>query len=104
MLFDTHISEMRKKIYGTVMYINRIKDNFNKNSRIAVIQSLVLSVISYGIKVWGTTNVTQKQRVQKLQNFAAKVASGGVIRREHPTPYLKDLEWIKINQIFYYEL
>ncbi len=34
MLFDTHISEMSKKIYGTVMYINRIRDNFNKNTRI----------------------------------------------------------------------
>ncbi len=78
MLFDTHISEMSKKLYGTVMYINRIKDNLNKNTRIAVIQSLVLSVISYGIKVWGTTNVTQKQRVQKLQN--SKVASGGATR------------------------
>ncbi len=32
---------------------------FDQNSaRIAVVQSLVLSVINYGIMVWGTTNKT----------------------------------------------
>ncbi len=55
MLFDNYITEMSKKIYGIIMYINRDRDNFSKNSRIAVIQSLALSVISCGIKVWGTT-------------------------------------------------
>lgn len=50
MLLDTHITEMSKKIYRIIMYITRIRDNINKNTRIAVIQSLVLTVINYGIK------------------------------------------------------
>ncbi len=36
-IFGAHVTEMSKKIYGIVIYINRISDNFNKNTRIAVI-------------------------------------------------------------------
>ncbi len=37
------------------------------------------------------------QRVQKLQNFAAKVAVGGHKRRDHATPVFQELKWIKIK-------
>ncbi len=49
MQFDTHITHICKKSVGTIMYINRIKDNFNKKSRIMVLQSLVLSILNYGL-------------------------------------------------------
>ena len=98
LLFDKHITEISKKIYGTLMYVNRIKDNFNKNTRIIVIQSLIMSIINYGITIWGSTNSTQIERVQKLQNFAAKVALGGAARSGHVTPFLKELRWLKICQ------
>ncbi|KAK7084119.1 hypothetical protein SK128_004710 [Halocaridina rubra] len=35
-----------------------------------------MSLINYCLKVWGCTNKTQLQRIQKLQNFAARVAVG----------------------------
>ncbi len=54
--FDTHISEMTKKTVGTLMFINRHKDLLNRDSRIIVVQTLVLSIIKYGITIWGTTN------------------------------------------------
>ena len=28
------------------------------------------------MRIWGSTNITQIERVQKIQNFAAKVALG----------------------------
>ncbi len=43
----------------------------------------MLSVINYCIKIWGTTNNYQKKRVQKLQNFAARVAAGRLMCQEH---------------------
>ncbi len=104
--FDTHINELSSKIYGTIMcsYVNRLRDNFNKNTRIYVIQSLVLSIVNYGTNIWGSTNATQLQRMQRLQNFAAKIALGGAAKHEHVTPYLKELGWLKINQKYYFEL
>ncbi len=91
MQFDTHINELSRKIYGTIMYINRLRDNCNKNTSICVIQLLVLSIINHGNNIWGSTNTTLIQPVQSLQNFAAKVALEGVAKHEHVTPYLKEL-------------
>ncbi len=77
MLFDVHISELTKKIMVTLMYINRISDNFDKSTRILIVQSLVRRLINYCIGIWGSTNKTMLQNIQKLQNFAAEVAIGG---------------------------
>ena len=79
MQFDIHTNKIISKALGTIMFINRVKENFNKETRITVIQSLVLSIINYGIKIWGTANQTQLDKVQKIQNFEAKVAH----RRSH---------------------
>lgn len=85
------------------MYINDLKDNFNKATKITIVQSLVLSVINYGLVVWGSTNQTQLDRIQKLQNFAARVAIGGVAKWEHITPFIKQLKWLKVKERFKYE-
>ncbi len=75
--FDKHITELTKKAFETVMYINCIKEIFSSRARKIFIETLVLSIINYGVTIWGTTNKTQLKRVQKLYNFAAKVAVGG---------------------------
>ncbi|XP_042862817.1 uncharacterized protein LOC122247550 [Penaeus japonicus] len=66
--------------------------------------SLNLSYINYAITIWGATNDTQLQRVQKLQNFAAKVALGGARKQDHATPYLRELGWLKIKEKYQYEI
>lgn len=97
MTFESHVNKISRKIFSTIIYINRIKDNLSKSERVVVIQSLVLSIINYGIKEWGTTNNTLMHQIQKLQNFAAKVAVGGAARHEHATPFLRELGWLKIK-------
>ncbi len=49
--FDKHITELIKKALGIIMFVNRIKDTFNKSTRIIVVQSLVMSIINYGISI-----------------------------------------------------
>ena len=103
-MFDTHITELIKKALRIIMFVNRIKDNFNKSTRIIVVQSLVMSIINYGISIWGAANKTQVERVQKIQNFAAKVALGGAAKSDHVTPFLRKLKWLKINYQYEYEI
>ncbi len=76
-LFDVHITELTKNIVGTLMYINQISDNFDKSTTVLTEQSLVLIPINYCIGIWGSTNKTLPQNIQKLRNLAAKVAIGG---------------------------
>ena len=91
------------KIMGLLMFINRISKNFDKPTRKIVVQSLVLSAINYCISIWGTTNTTLLHRVQKLQNFAAKVAVGGVRKYDHVTPLMKELQWLKIKDKYFFD-
>ena len=98
MLFDVHVNEVNKKAMGILFYINRIGNNFDKSSRILVIQSLVLSLVYYCIRIWGTCNETIIHNVQKLQNFAAKVAVGGARKYDHVTPFFNELKWLKVKQ------
>ncbi len=98
MTFNSHVDKISGNIFNTLLYIKRIKDNFNKNSQITVIQSLVHSIINYGLMVWGTTNTTTMNQIQKMQNFAAKVTLDGASKHEHATPFLRELRWLKMKQ------
>lgn len=103
MLFENHITELCKKSFGILMYINRIKDLFSSETRTMVVQTLVLNLMNYGMAVWGTTSKTLLTKVQKLQNFAAKVAVGGRRRSDRASPILKDLGWLNIRKKCVYE-
>ncbi len=66
MTFDKHISEIIKKAMGTLMFINRSKDYFDKETRVTILQTLVLSVLKHGVTIWRTTNSTLINKVQKV--------------------------------------
>ncbi len=98
MTFDVHINELNKKVIRTLMYINRLSDNFQKPTRVIIVSSLVLSTINYCIRIYETTNETLLHSAQKLQNFAAKVAVGGMRKYDHVSPDSKELNWLNIKQ------
>lgn len=104
MTFETNVNKISGKILSTILYINRIKYNFSKDARKTIIQSLVLSLMNYGIKVWGTANKTNMHQIQKLQNFASKVALGGASKHDHATPFLRELGWLKLKQKYMLEI
>ena len=83
---------------GTLIYLNRIKNCNDRNTRVIIVQALALSIINYCSRIWGCANKTQIQRVQKLQNFAAKVALGKGKKYDRATPYINQLKWLKIEQ------
>ena len=98
MVFDKHIDEMYRKTMGTLIYLNRIKDKIDKDTRVLIVQSLALSVINYCSRIWGSASKSQIQRIQKIQNFAAKVATGNARKYDHTTPYIQQLNWLKIEK------
>ncbi len=48
--------------------------------------------------MWGTTNTTLINAVQKLQNFAIKVADGRAKKFDHVTPLFNELKWLSIRK------
>ena len=98
MTFETHIRELSKKVMGTLLLLNRVKEKFDTDTRRTVVQSLALSVINYCLPVYGTTNATLLRRVQSLQNFPAKICVEGAKRSDHATPIIRQLEWLKFDK------
>ncbi len=74
------------------MYISGISDKLDRQNRIIIIETLVLSLIAYCIKIWGTTYDKQMSNVQKLQNFAARMAFGGVRKYDNFSPVFRELQ------------
>ncbi len=100
---DVKVTEMSKKVSGTLVYINRIQDLLSKEARLIAVETLAMSHINYGITIRSITNITQLKRVKKLLNFAAKVAVGGASKFDHATPLLNKLQWLPIHQKVIYE-
>ncbi len=84
-------------------YINCIQDLLSKEARLTAVETLALSHVNNGVTIWSTANITQLKRVQKLQNFAAKLAIGRASKFDHATPILNKLQWLPIRQKVIYE-
>ncbi len=82
---------------GMLIYINRISSYLDKKSRIIVVQLLVRSHFNCCLSIWGTTTPSLIDKVQKLQNFAVRVAVGGIKKLYHVSPAYKELKWLKIK-------
>ena len=97
MTFEVHVEEVRKKVMGILIFLNRIKDSIPLTTRTQVFETLPLSIINYCLKIWGTANKAQLQKVQVLQNFAARIAVGNIRKYEHITPHINKLKWLKMS-------
>ncbi len=86
---------------GTLIFLKRIKDKFDNESRKTVVQSLAISVMNYCLTIYGTTNNTHLHRVQKLQNFAAKSVSGERGKAITPLPVSHSSSGSKLKKNLY---
>ncbi len=74
--FEKHVSEINREVMGSLMFINRVEDYFDKDTCSLIIQSLVLNILNYCTTIKGTANSTHLNDFKKLQNVAAEVVDG----------------------------
>ena len=98
LLYDIHINEITKKITGILYFFNRIKERFDSETRIMIVQAIAISSLNYCLRVWGMTNKTQLEKAQKILNFAARVAKGGVSKYDHISAVLESLGWLRLEK------
>ena len=102
--FHFHIDELIKKVTGTLIFLNRVWDRFQPECRVMAVQALILSALNYCLSVWGSTSKIQINRVQKLLNFAARIAIGGAKKHDHVSPIFEKLKWLKMKSRFIYNI
>ena len=90
--YSSHINETVSSCHFKLSKIRRVKH--------LLIQSLVLSKLLYCSTVWSSTGRQNIQKLQHIQNFAARIITGEP-KFCHITPILHNLSWIPIPEIIY---
>ena len=73
---DKHIDKIAKKVSSGNGAIRKLKSCVDRNTLICAYNALILPHFDYGCEVWDTIGVTLSDRLQKLQNRAARVITG----------------------------
>lgn len=102
--FDHHIRSMCSKSNGILYFLNRNKEYLDKASRKIVVESLINSILNYCSNVWNVCSKTNLGQLQKVQNFAAKVAAGRGRKYDYATPFINELGWLKIEEKVIYDV
>ena len=90
-----HVAEVVSKCTGNLCQINRVKHLFDRSTFITIINSLVFSKLFYCSSMWSSTTQKNIARLQKVQNFAARIVTGAR-QYEHITLMLKELHWLPV--------
>ena len=95
LFIDEHVTKVVSKSTGSLCQINRVKHLFDRSTLITIINSLVFSKLFYCPSMWSSTTKNNIARLQKVQNFVARIVTGAR-KYEHIMPMLKELHWLPV--------
>ena len=98
--FSDHTVKTVSSCMSSLTQINRAKHAFDKDLLITIIKSLVFSKMFYCSSVWSNTSVTNINKLQAIQNFAARIVTRSR-KFDHITPILKQLRWVPVKDHFF---
>ena len=90
-----HVNHMCKKGYHQLTKIRQIKKYIDRKTLETLVHSFVTSNIDYCNSLLYGIPLSKLNKLQKLQNCAARVITG-TFRSHHITPVLKELHWLPI--------
>ena len=99
--YDNHISKLVSSCMYKLCQINRVRENFDKETLKTMITSLVINKLLYGSTVWSNTTSSNVKKLQAIRNFACKIITRAK-KYDHVSPLLKQLEWLSIDKLFYF--
>ena len=113
--FSDHTAKTVSSCMSNLAQINRTKQAFDttvsletyflqafdKDLLITIIKGLVSSKMFYCSSVWSNTSVTNINKLQTIQNFAALIVTRSR-KFDHITPILKQLCWMPVKDHLFY--
>ena len=93
--WEEYVLTLIKKISSAVAAIKNV--NFlPRKTLVTLYQSLVESRLRYCNTVWGNCGLTLKNKLQTLQNRAARVVTRTKYSSVEPNELLKNLRWLNV--------
>jgi len=99
--WSDHIDAMCKKVSQRLGILKRVRPYINLETSKKLYNALILPLLEFNCVVWSNTTETNLNRVQKLQNRAARI----ILRcpfRTHVDDMLKVLKWQRCNKRYDY--
>ena len=101
MTFSDHVSSVVAKCSGALIALMHAKHSLPKASIKPIVNALVISSVRYCLSIYGTCTKTERDRIQKVINFAARVVSG-LRKHDHVSQVIRDLNWLTADQLVTY--
>ena len=101
--WNNYIDNLCKKISFKVSKLSRLRKTTPKPIMIKIYNSMIQPTIDYAISVWGCTSQTNLDKVQRLQNYAARI-----IEKDFDYVNTRGLElvhklgWLNVRERFFY--
>ena len=99
--FNDHVAFTASSCMARLGQINRVKHAFDRSTLSIIINALVFSKLFYCCNVWSNTIEYNLNRIQAVQNFAARIMSN-TRKYDHISPILNELKWLPVRQHLYY--
>lgn len=100
--FRAHIDTLTHKCTGLLIALSHARHVIPQATLKEIVQALVLSLVRYGMSVYGSCGDTQVHRVQKIVNFCARVVTGRR-RYDHISDAVQQLGWLTASQLIDYQ-
>ena len=103
MSMSDRVSQICSSVTFHLRNISRIRRYIDQSACNNAVRSLVLSRLDYCNGLLSSIPVTQLLRIQRLQNWAARLIYQ-VSRRHSPEPLLASLHWLPVKQRIIFKL
>ena len=94
--FDDHITAICRSTYFHIRNIGKCRNLLAYNACYTIIHALISCRLDYCNSLLYNVPMHKTDRLQRLQNQCARILTKSP-RREHITPVLKSLHWLKIQ-------
>ena len=106
LLWNKYIDKLCKKLAFKISRLSRLSKSTPKNIMIKIYNSVIQPCLDYSISVWGCTSNFNLDRVQRLQNYAARIIENNFdYINTRGINLVKNLGWMNVRQrLFYFEI
>ena len=101
--FDDHISTICQSAHFHIRNIGMIRNLLSFDACATLIHALIGNRLDYCNSLLYNIADAKVERLQKVQNQAARILTRSP-RRDHITPVLKQLHWLKVREIIRYKV
>ena len=94
--FNEQVTCLTFSLLSTLCQISRVRHLFSRPVLLMILNSLVFSKLYYCSTVWAGTFKQNLQKLQLVQNFAARIVTN-TKKFDHVTPVLRELQWPSVK-------